>query len=195
VDPSLFLATFGVIFLAEMGDKTQLAAMTLATRYPPRRAFVGIALAFALLDAVAVGVGQGLFALVPLGWIQAASAALFLFFAVRTWRAEDESEDEVRRASKARPIAASFAVILVSELGDKTQIAVASLAAQHAAPATVFLAATLALWAVSGLGLWAGAKLAQRVPAALIRRAAAAAFLAFAAVTGWQALRTFGVVR
>lgn len=130
MDFSLLLTTFGVIFLAELGDKTHLTAIALAGRFPWRRAFVGIASAFAVLNAAAVLVGTLLFELVPVGYLQAASAALFLTFGVLTLRGNGEDDGAAARQGSSRgPIATLFALIFLAELGDKTQLMTASLAA------------------------------------------------------------------
>lgn len=193
----VLLSTFAMIFLAELGDKTQLTAVALAARFPWKKAFVGLAAAFAVLNAFAVLVGAGLFKLVPLGWIQAVSGLLFLFFGATTLLGKDDDDDgEPRTAGrKARgPVATAFTLIFFAELGDKTEIATASLAAQHAAPVTVFLGSTLALWLVSLLGLLVGAQLARRVPMVWVKRAAGVTFLGFGLWAAWEAVHTLGVV-
>jgi putative Ca2+/H+ antiporter (TMEM165/GDT1 family) len=192
----ILLASFGLVFLAELGDKTQLVAVALAARLPWRRVFVGIAAAFVLLNAVAVGVGEALFALVPLGWIQLASSLLFAAFGLKTLfgpEAADglEEEPKVRRG----PVATAFILILLAELGDKTQLVIAGLAAQHGAPVTVFVGATLALWTSSLLGLLVGSKLSHLLPAKWIHRAAGVAFLAFAVVAAVSAAKLCGWIR
>ena len=58
MDMAVFFSTFGIIFLAELGDKTQLTAMALATKHPWKKIFIGIALAFALLKPQPAGAGQ-----------------------------------------------------------------------------------------------------------------------------------------
>lgn len=193
------LATaFGIIFLAELGDKTQLTAVALAARYPWKKVFVGLAAAFAILNALAVVVGGALFALVPRGWIELAAAALFLFFGVKTLISGDDDDDDDAGAEKQEgkrgPVVTSFLLIFLAELGDKTQIATAGLAANTAAPFSVFVGATLALWCVSLLGLLVGAQVARVVPMKWVHRAAGVAFLAFGLWTGWQAAKTFGLV-
>lgn len=192
----VFVSTFAMIFLAELGDKTQLTAVALAARCPWKKAFVGLAAAFAVLNAFAVLVGAGLFKLVPLGWIQAASGLLFLFFGATTLLGKDDDGGESLQAGrKARgPVATAFALIFFAELGDKTEIATASLAAQHAAPVTVFLGSTLALWLVSLLGLLAGAQLARRVPMVWVKRVAGITFLGFGLWAVWEAVHTLGVL-
>jgi putative Ca2+/H+ antiporter (TMEM165/GDT1 family) len=183
-----FLSSFGLIFLAELGDKTQLTAMALATRFRWTRAFIGIALAFALLNAVAVGAGRLLFDLVPLGWVKAASALLFLGFGVVAWRnARQEGEAERGARSNRGPVLTSFLLILLAELGDKTQLLTASLAAQYASPLAVFAGSTLALWAVSLLGLLVGAQVRRWIPARHVQRAAAVVFVVCGTVLAVQA--------
>ncbi|MCM2359669.1 MAG: TMEM165/GDT1 family protein [Geobacteraceae bacterium] len=191
MDSTIFLTTFGIIFLAELGDKTQLTAMALATRYPWRKVFVGLACAFALLNLGAVLVGGLLFAVLPLFWIRLVSGALFLFFGVTTLRArgfdEAEEEDEERRLGGRGAVVTSFLMILLAELGDKTQLVTASLAAQHASPLTVFAGSTLALWSVSLIGIFAGRQLARFVPLSTMHKVAGLLFLAFGAAILYQA--------
>jgi len=191
MDAAIFLTTFGIIFLAELGDKTQLTAMALATRYPWRRVFIGLAGAFAVLNLAAVLLGSLLFTLLPLFWIKMASAVLFLLFGVTTLLTkefDEESEQEEERRFKARgPIATSFIMITLAELGDKTQLVTASLAAQHASPFAVFTASTLALWSVSLIGIFAGRQLVRFISLATLHKAAGCLFLAFGAAILYQA--------
>ena len=192
MDFTVFLSTFGVIFLAELGDKTQLTAMALATRYPWKRVFIGLAGAFALLNLAAVVLGSLLFAVLPLFWIKIASGALFLFFGVATLRTkefdEKEEREEETRLQARGPVAASFIMIMLAEIGDKTQLVTASLAAQHDSPLMVFAASTLALWSVSLIGIFAGRQLVRRIKLATLHKAAGFMFLAFGAAVLFQAL-------
>ena len=186
MDPAVALSTFGVVFVAELGDKTQFAAMALATRHPWRPVFVGLAAAFVLLNATAVLVGQLLFGLVPLAWIRLASAALFLWFGISTLRGSGDEEGAAASADRRGPVASAFLLILLAELGDKTQVVTASLAAQHASRWAVFAGSTAALWSVSLLGLLLGRQLMRMVPLAAVRWAAGLLFLAFGAAMAWQ---------
>lgn len=186
-----FLSVFGIVFLAELGDKTQLTAMTLATHYPWKKIFIGIAGAFALLNLAAVFVGKILFAFLPLFWIKLLSAGLFLFFGVnslleKSFDEGEEAEEEKRFARKG-PIVTAFFMILLAELGDKTQLVTASLAAQQPRPLEVFLGSTLALWTVSLIGIFLGRQLTRFIPLFWIHRAAGVLFLVFAAGIVWQA--------
>lgn len=186
-----FLTTFGIIFLAELGDKTQLTAMALATKYPWKRVFIGLAAAFALLNLVAVLLGSLLFTVLPLFWIKVVSAALFFFFGVTTLRTkecdEEEEHREEQRIKVRGPIATSFIMILLAEIGDKTQLVTASLAAQHDSPLVVFTASTLALWSVSLIGIFAGRQLVRFISLAVLHKAAGCLFLVFGAAILYQA--------
>lgn len=184
---SVFLTTFGVIFLAELGDKTQLTAMALAARYPWKRIFLGIALAFALLNLGAVLVGKVLFVIFPMFWVKIVSAGLFLFFGITTLRHAGADEDS-QKITAAGAIRTAFLMILLAELGDKTQLVTLSLAAQYDAPFVVFCASTLALWLVSLLGIFLGKQLLRFFPIHYIHRAAGVLFLVFGLVLLYQTL-------
>ncbi len=189
MDTAVLMTTFGIIFLAELGDKTQLTAMALAVRYPWKSVFVGIAAAFALLNLGAVLVGKILFAVLPLFWIKLVSGGLFLFFGVATLRGgEDDDDGEGKRASARGPVATSFVMILLAELGDKTQIVTTSLAAQYDSPLAVFSGSTLALWLVSLIGIFLGRQLVRFVSLSTIHKAAGVLFLVFGAIVLYQAL-------
>lgn len=187
MDLSVFITTFGIIFLAELGDKTQLTAMALALRYPWKKIFIGIAAAFALLNLGAVLVGKLLFALLPLFWIKLVSGGLFLYFGIATLRTSPDEDEDGVKVKAAGAIRTAFLMILMAELGDKTQLVTASLAAQHASALTVFLGSTLALWTVSLLGIFLGKQLVRIIPLRYIHRAAGCLFLLFGGGIMYQA--------
>lgn len=187
---SVFASGFCIVFLAELGDKTQLTAMALATRHPWKRIFIGIAAAFALLNLGAVLVGKVLFAFLPLFWIKLVSAFLFLFFGVNSLKggAFNEQEESAAEGRFARrgPAATAFLMIFLAELGDKTQLVTMSLAAQHDAMVEVFAASTLALWSVSLIGIFVGRQLTRFVPLVWVHRTAGALFLLFGGILLFQ---------
>jgi putative Ca2+/H+ antiporter (TMEM165/GDT1 family) len=83
MDWRAMMTTFGVIFLAEMGDKTQLAAMTLAAQTKkPLAIFIGAAVALVCVSAIGVLVGAGLSQYLPLIWIKRVSAVAFIVIGV-----------------------------------------------------------------------------------------------------------------
>jgi putative Ca2+/H+ antiporter (TMEM165/GDT1 family) len=191
MNQTVFFSTFGLIFLAELGDKTQLAAMALALRYPWQRIFAGIASAFVVLNLAAVLVGKLLFLLLPIFWVTLVSALLFLYFGYSTLRNACDSDDESGPPPTAATAArTAFIMIFMAELGDKTQLVTASQAARHsdslAGMSSVFAASTLALWFVSLLGIFAGKQLIRFIPLCWIHRTAGMMFLLFGLTALWK---------
>jgi putative Ca2+/H+ antiporter (TMEM165/GDT1 family) len=83
MDLRILLTTFGVIFLAEMGDKTQLAAMTMAAQTKkPWAVFIGASLALAAVSALGVVVGGVIGEYVPLEWVKRVAAVAFILIGV-----------------------------------------------------------------------------------------------------------------
>jgi len=83
MDWKVLLSTFGVIFLAEMGDKTQIAAMTLAADTKrPVAVFVGAALALVCVSALGVAVGAALGHYLPKEWLERVAAVAFIVIGV-----------------------------------------------------------------------------------------------------------------
>lgn len=193
MDWSIFLSTFGLIFLAELGDKTQLTAMALALRYPWKKIFIGIAAAFLVLNLAAVLIGRLLFMFLPIFWVTLVSATLFLYFGYSTLRHACETEDdESAPPTAADAVRTAFIMIFMAELGDKTQLVTASQAAVHSKSmfgmGSVFVASTLALWSVSLIGIFAGRQLVKVIPVCWIHRAAGGMFLVFGLLMGWKCL-------
>src|SRR5688572_16581038 len=119
------LVAFGVVFVAELGDKSQLLALTLATRYRPVPVLAGLALAAAGLMLLAVAAGAALSAALPTEALSVAAGLAFLVFAALTLRsAEGDVDDEGVALGPRQPgvltVAGAFAV---AELGDKTMLA------------------------------------------------------------------------
>ena len=178
-DPSLFLSVFGLIFLAELPDKTAFATLLLAGSRPPLAVFLGAAAAFAVQSLVAVAFGGALGHL-PRRLVDIGAGLLFLGFSWAMWTRHEEGPGAPPDAAAGfwRAAGASFAVIFIAEWGDLTQLATATLTAEHGRPLTIFLAATAALWSVSALAVAAGRGLKGRIRTPRVQKAAAAVFAA-----------------
>ncbi|KQV05681.1 MULTISPECIES: TMEM165/GDT1 family protein [unclassified Kitasatospora] len=184
--------TFGIVFLAELPDKTALASLVLGTRYRASYVFAGIAAAFALQVGLALVAGS-LLALLPQRWVEGVTGLLFLAGAVMLlWPQGDEEEDgEAKEPSSDsfwKVAGASFLVVAVAEFGDLTQIMTANLAAKYADPLSVGIGAWLALCTVSGIAILGGQKLLQYVPMKVIVRVAASIMLLMAGISLFKAL-------
>ena len=182
---------FGVVFLAELPDKTALAGLVLGTRYRASYVFAGVAAAFALHVVLAVAAG-GVLALLPQQIVHAVTGVLFLGGAAVLLRTKGEADDdaEIRKPENQsfwKVAGAGFMLILVAEFGDLTQIMTANLAARYDDPVSVGLGAVLALWAVAGLGIVGGKALMKRVPLRLITKIAAVLMLGLGVWSLWEA--------
>ncbi|MDQ1019797.1 TMEM165/GDT1 family protein [Streptomyces afghaniensis] len=181
---------FGVVFLAELPDKTALAGLVLGTRYRASYVFAGVAAAFALHVALAVAAGSVL-TLLPQQLVQALTGVLFLGGAAVLLLKKGEDEEEVRKPENQsfwKVSGAGFMLILVAEFGDLTQIMTANLAARYDDPLSVGLGAVLALWAVAGIGIVGGKALMRKVPLRLITQVAALVMLALGVWSLWEAV-------
>ncbi len=179
-------ASFLVVALAEMGDKTQLLAFVLASRYRrPWPVMLGILLATTANHALASSFGALLAAWVAPRALAWALALGFLGFGIWTLR-PDRVEEPAERAWG--PLVATTVVFFFAEMGDKTQLATVALGARYAAPVAVTAGTTLGMLAADGLAVFAGSRLATRVPMRLVRGIAAALFFLFGALAAARAL-------
>ncbi|MCG7203931.1 MULTISPECIES: TMEM165/GDT1 family protein [Streptomyces] len=180
---------FGVIFLAELPDKTALAGLVLGTRYRASYVFAGVAAAFLLHVVLAVAAGSVL-TLLPQQIVHAITGLLFLGGAAVLLLKKDEEDEEIRKPADQsfwKVAGTGFMLILVAEFGDLTQIMTANLAARYDDPLSVGLGAVLGLWAVAGLGIVGGKALMKKVPLRLITQIAAVLMLALGAWSLWEA--------
>ena len=183
------VVSFGVIFVAELGDKSQLMALTFATRFRVRDVIIGITVATAIVHLASVAIGYGLGLALPTGWINLAAAIAFVVFGLWTLRGDELSEDEedkVNRAGKRAIIAVGTAFFL-AELGDKTMLATITLATDHGWLGT-WIGSTLGMVAADALAIVVGRALGKRLPERTIAIGAAILFFAFGIWLGIEAI-------
>jgi putative Ca2+/H+ antiporter (TMEM165/GDT1 family) len=184
-------ATFLLIALAEIGDKSQLVCMTLAARHRPAPVILGAISAFAILNLLAVLFGAAVAAWLPEWLVILAVAILFGAFGISSLRYKEEDEDEAIEEKPGHNVfVTTFLLIFLAEFGDKTQIAVAGLSSTVAASA-VWSGATLALAGTSILGVIAGRKLMQKLPLLWIHRISGGFFLLLAMLAIVRLIQTF----
>jgi putative Ca2+/H+ antiporter (TMEM165/GDT1 family) len=181
-----FSGTFAMIAAAEIGDKSQLVCMTLASRYRALPIILGATSAFAVLNLAAVWFGAELSAWLPKLVLDISVVALFALFGLMgvLSREEEESEEAVKTLGKGAFLT-TFLMILAAELGDKTQISLAALATTLPS-LPIWLGATLALALTSALGVWAGKTLLKNMAVHWLHRLGGLLFLGFAVFTAWD---------
>jgi putative Ca2+/H+ antiporter (TMEM165/GDT1 family) len=174
----LFTA-FGLIFIAELPDKTAYTVLLLASRNKPLPVLLGSWLAFLVQGCVAVALGS-LFAKLSPEIVRWTSAGLFLTFGIWLLVSKVEESAVPERGSRRKAFAEAFLLVFLAETGDATQIGTAALVARFGERWSVLVGSTLALWAVSALAVTLGNKLGSRIPKRPLRRAAGALFIVFA---------------
>jgi Ca2+/H+ antiporter, TMEM165/GDT1 family len=175
------LISLGVVFVAELGDKSQLMTMTYALRHRWWVVLSGVAVAAVLVHGLSVTVGHFLGLTVSERPIAFAAAIAFFGFAVWTWRERREKSDEASAPAAPDYRFALLAIIssyVLAELGDKTMLATMALASDHNW-AGVWIGAALAMVLADGLAIPVGALLHRRLPKRLLHAVASVLFLLF----------------
>jgi putative Ca2+/H+ antiporter (TMEM165/GDT1 family) len=196
LDAAVIATVFGLVFVAELPDKTAVAGLVLGTRFPARWVFTGMAAAFLVHVIIATAAGS-LLALLPRRPVEAVVALLFLLGAVLIWREGLEREEDEAEAVSAVPESAGFlkvaalgfGVIFIAEWGDLTQILTANLAAKYHDPLSVGIGAVLGLWAVGLLAILGGKTLLRVLPILWITRIAAVVMVALGIYSAVEAIR------
>jgi len=169
--------SFAVIFVAELGDKSQLMALTFATRFRPWPVLIGITVATAVVHLVSVGIGYGLGTALPTGWISLVAGLAFLAFGGWTLRGDRLTDAEKGKAELATgsAILAVGGAFFLAELGDKTMLATITLATQHGWFGT-WVGSTVGMVAADALAIGVGRLLGRHLPEKVINYGAAALF-------------------
>ena len=169
----LFWSTFFLMLAAEIADKSRIAGFLLATTYrAPWAIFWGMTLGYALLDGIAVVVGETLSSYISPYWLKLASSLIFMGLGVMSFFIGEHVEEQGRkwldRMKNQGPFFVSFLAIGLSEIGDRTQLAAATLSAETGRPLVIFSGTLSAMALLNLITVWIGDKLAHRVPARLI---------------------------
>jgi putative Ca2+/H+ antiporter (TMEM165/GDT1 family) len=210
MDWRVVLTTFGLIFVAELGDKTQLAVLTQTCKYRrPWAVFLGASLALTAVTALGAIGGQVLGRIIPASFLQGAAALAFVVMGALIAReaahaaggepAEEaacDDPDDLREKSPVVPLSAqdwkafgsTFGLLFVAEMGDKTQLAVLSLAGKCSNPWPVFVGGGLALAVVTACGVVGGQGLSRIIPQRVLLWVSAIAFVVMGVLIGFGVL-------
>ena len=189
---SAFFLSFAVIFIAELGDKSQLMAMTFATRYRFWTVIWAITAATAVVHLFSVALGNVVGLALPTGPISVLAGLAFIAFGLWTLRGDKLSEEEEGKAQRVTR-SAFFAVAIaffLAELGDKTMLATVTLATTEGWFGT-WLGSTLGMVAADALAIGVGAMLGKALPEKVIRIGAAVLFFAFGAWLLFEGIRVW----
>ena len=164
-----------LIFVAELGDRSQLMALTLAARHRASTVLAGITLATALVHLLSVAVGALIGEALPTRLIGVLAGVAFIGFAWWTWRGDEVGSERSSRSTGSVLLSVT-GLFFLAELGDKTMLATVTLAMDHGAVGT-WIGSTIGMVAADGLAIALGGVLAARIPARAIRVGATALFV------------------
>lgn len=182
------IRAFIIITIAEMGDKTQLLAMTFATKYNTKKVLIGVGIGSMLNHGLAILFGTILARYIDLNYLQILGGAMFLIFGLWGLRTDDGDEDEVKE--KYGPVLTVALAFFIGELGDKTQLAAMTIST-YANFATFVLAGTvLGMVFTSSIGIFVGVKIGDRVPEIYIKLLSSIIFLIFGFTKLYDSLPT-----
>ncbi len=184
------VASFALVLMSEMGDKTQLLAFSLATRFrKPGTVLAGIAAATIVLNLLAATLGVWIGAHLDRKLLSLGVALVFVAFGIWTLVGDEEDEAASETVSSRGAFLTTATLFFVAELGDKTQLAAIGLAAKYGSIVAVTAGATLGMLVADGLAVFLGQRLADKLPQRLVKRGAAALFFLFGVLAGLDYLR------
>jgi putative Ca2+/H+ antiporter (TMEM165/GDT1 family) len=173
------IKAFLLIFIAEMGDKTQILALAFATRFPVKKVLLGIGLGVLLNHGLAVALGSYLSRVIPINTVQMIAGAAFVGFALWTLKPEKEEDEEKESGVNLGPTVTVAIAFFLGELGDKTQLTAITLAADAKYPFMILAGTVSGMIATGALGIIVGKKLGERIPELGIKILAASIFMFF----------------
>ncbi|WP_217450778.1 TMEM165/GDT1 family protein [Vogesella oryzae] len=178
-----FLLSTGIVALAEIGDKTQLLALLLATRFKkPVPIITGIFVSTILNHFAAAWLGQyasGFINMQMLKWLLAAS-----FIGMAIWMLiPDKLDEETRLLNKLGVFGATVVAFFLAEMGDKTQIATVALSARYHDTVSVVMGTTLGMMIANVPAVLLGEVATRKLPITLVHRVAAGLFVVVGVLT------------
>lgn len=183
-----FVLSLFFVFIAEMGDKTQLVALAFATRYAARTVLLGVFGATLIVHLFSVGVGEIVGFSVSVFWVQVLAGVAFIAFGLWTLRGDEFDDQDRLRERRWGPLMTVGTTFFLAELGDKTMLMTITLASQQHSFVGVWMGSTAGMVVADGLAITAGRVLGAQLPERFVKLAAAAIFLLTGAVTLIQAL-------
>ena len=176
------------VFIAEMGDKTQLVALAFATKFKTWTVLAGVFVATFAVHLISVMLGEAVSLALPIFWIKILAGLSFIFFGLWTLRGDSLDEDEVKEASRFGPFLTVAITFFLAELGDKTMLATITIASEQNQFFAVWIGSTIGMVLADGLAIIVGKIMGKNLPENLIKYVGAAVFLISGFWTLWEAI-------
>jgi putative Ca2+/H+ antiporter (TMEM165/GDT1 family) len=183
------LRTFAFIFIAEMGDKSQILAMAFATKYSVKKVLLGIFIGVFLNHGLAVLLGNSLTKIIPSSYLQITAGLAFILFALWSLKMNDD-EESLKKKVRYGPVVTVAIAFFLGELGDKTQLTAITLSLSSEFPLYVLIGSVLGMVVTGALGIYVGIKLGNKVPEFFIKLGASIVFFTFGLIKLFSSLPT-----
>ena len=177
------------VFIAEMGDKTQLVALAFATRFRASIVLAGVFIATLLVHLFSVFLGEVAGLALPAFWINLIAGVAFVGFGLWTLRGDELGDEAKLKKDRFGPLMTVSITFFLAELGDKTMLATVTIASQQQSFFGVWLGSTLGMVVADGIAIIVGKLLGKRLPEKPIKYGAAAVFIISGVYTLVQAFR------
>lgn len=172
------LNSFILVFISEMGDKTQLLALVLAAKFrKPIPIMFGILVATILNHALASYIGSFITGYVSSEVLKWALSLIFIGFGI--WILVPDKDEGFQEKHHWGPFLTTTVAFFFAEIGDKTQLATVALGAKYALPLSVTIGTTLGMLGADGLAVILGHKFTTKIPMTFVHRLASALFILF----------------
>lgn len=173
-----FIKAFSLIFIAEMGDKTQVLAMTCAAKYSPVQVMFGIFMGVWFNHGLAILIGTYISSMISMEVMQVVAGVMFIIFGFLAFR-EDDDESSTKTMPRFGPIFTVAGAFFIGELGDKTQLTAMTLSMEAEYPIIILLGTTAGMLVVGFIGIIIGTAVTRRVPTYVIKIMSGFVFIAF----------------
>ena len=175
------------VFVAEMGDKTQLVALAFATKFKTLTVLAGVFIATFAVHLFSVLIGEAVSFALPIFWIQILAGISFIIFGLWTLRGDTLDENEIENKSRYGPLLTVTTTFFLAELGDKTMLATITIASEQQSFVAVWLGSTIGMVIADALAIIIGKVMGKNLPENLVRYVGAAIFLVSGVWTLWEA--------
>jgi putative Ca2+/H+ antiporter (TMEM165/GDT1 family) len=184
-----FAVAFLIVFVAEMGDKTQFMTLSFSTRYRYQAVVAGVFVATLVISLISALLGEAVGRTLPYFWIDLLAGLLFIGFGLWTLRGKEEEGEDSGAEGRFGPVLTVAVAFFLAEIGDRTMLATVMVASQQRNFLGVWLGSTLGLMASNALAILAGKLMGKRLPEKYLRYATAAVFVASGLLALFEAYR------
>jgi Ca2+/H+ antiporter, TMEM165/GDT1 family len=171
------------VFIAEMGDKTQLVSLAFASRYSAKVVLTAVFAATLVVHVLSVVLGESAALVIPPFWIDVVAGVAFIVFGLWTIRGDELKDNDLRARHTLGPFMTVAVTFFLAELGDKTMLTTVTIASQQRQFVPVWIGSTVGMVAADALAVLVGVMLGKRLPQKTIKYIAASVFVATGIIT------------